>query len=302
MDYDEFNNISRVVTPCCETPTMCRASGKTNALKSSSSPAAQYQRLKRIQNTVRVASSLYAMNLAALSVYEKANDKTQTILNSGSTYIGGGGVNWNQMSDRKIPHVQKVVTANPGKNSTRHTITRMRPGAGSPGGIGVDIKHNCYERYLNRIKAKQPLRRGQVKPDYDQSSKNLKTSIVSNCYGCSDKNTELLYQMDCEVMEPPTLIQQAVAVTKYVVGDFVWVHKCKRVHKRVKAQIISMSADLEQYVVKFADCCSMTKQYADIQPWVSCKPDLFAISYVDNGVVKTCKYFEMSKIHQISNQ
>ena len=142
MDYDEFNNISRVVTPCCETPTMCRASGKTNALKSSSSPAAQYQRLKRIQNTVRVASSLYAMNLAALSVYEKANDKTQTILNSGSTYIGGGGVNWNQMSDRKIPHVQKVVTANPGKSSTRYTITRMRPGAGSPGGIGVDIKHN----------------------------------------------------------------------------------------------------------------------------------------------------------------
>jgi len=53
----------------------------------------------------------------------------------------------------------------------------MRPGAGSPGGIGVDIKHNCYERYLNRIKAKQPLRTWSSEPDYDQSSKNLKRPL-----------------------------------------------------------------------------------------------------------------------------
>lgn len=300
MDYEDFD-LSRVVTPCCETSALCRASGKTNALKSSGSPAAQYQRLKRIQNTVRVASSLYAMNLAALSAYETPDDGTQVILNSGSAYVGGGGVNWNQMSDRKVPHVQKVVTANPGKSSTRHTITRLRPGAGSPGGIGVDIKHNSYERYLNRIKAKKPLRRGQVMPNYAHASKNLKTSIVSGCNDCTNKNTELLYQMDCGLLETSTLVQQPVSITKYAVGDFVWVRKCKRTPKRVKAQIISMSADLEQYVVKYADCCSMTKQYADLKPWQACKPDLFAITYVDNGVVNTCEHFEMSKIQQISN-
>ncbi len=33
---------------------------------------------------------------------------------------------------------------------TKRSITSLRPGAMSPGGSGVDIKHNSYDRYLNR--------------------------------------------------------------------------------------------------------------------------------------------------------
>jgi hypothetical protein len=311
MDYNDYSTES-ILSPCCKDSVMCHASGKINSVRTSLSKAAHYQRLKRIQNTVRVASSLYAMNLASLSAYQKPDKDTQVILNASSPYIAGGGVNWNQMSDRKVPHVQKVVTASPGKSSTRHTITRLRPGAGSPGGIGVDIKHNCYERYLNRIKAK-PNMRGSVGPQFGEpidfnravpiyGGKTMKTSIVNGCNECSDKNTELLYEMDCGVQDVDTAILEPVPVPvrHYNVGDFVWVHKCKRLPKREKAQIISISEDMEQYVIKFSDCCIATKRYSDIQPLQTCTPNLFAIAYVNNGVVNVCDYFEMSKLNEIT--
>jgi hypothetical protein len=126
------------------------------------------------------------MNIGALSVYQRPNP----------TY----GVNWNQMSDRKERHVQKANApgTNPGGNSTKHTITRLRPGALSPGGAGVDIKHNSYARYLARIKGKAPLRQ-QAVPVYFglpipfnpafpvYGGKVFKTGIVAGC-NCSPDN------------------------------------------------------------------------------------------------------------------
>ena len=44
--------------------------------------------------------------------------------------------------------------------STKRTLTRVRPGALSPGGEGVGIKHGCYERYLNKLKGQ--LREGPL--------------------------------------------------------------------------------------------------------------------------------------------
>ena len=79
-----------------------------------------------------------------------------------STNVGGSStnlplpqynnVNWNQSSDRNKPSFQKTVVPSRG-NSTRSSITRHRPGANSPGGKGVDIKHNSYDRHLKRIKS-----------------------------------------------------------------------------------------------------------------------------------------------------
>jgi hypothetical protein len=60
-------------------------------------------------------------------------------------------VNWNQSSDRNKPSVQNVIVPSHG-NSLHRTLTRHRPGAGSPGGVGVDIKHNSYDRYLLKKK------------------------------------------------------------------------------------------------------------------------------------------------------
>jgi len=123
------------------------------------------------------------MNLGSLAGYQNPN-KTR------------GNVPWNQMSDRAEPSVQKA-NANGGNtigsSSTRHSVVRLRPGSMSPGGVGCDIKHNSYERYLNRLKGKAPLRRGVVPPTFGleeipfnraspiYGGKVMKTSIVTGC-------------------------------------------------------------------------------------------------------------------------
>jgi hypothetical protein len=98
---------------------------------------------QKIWNTVRVPSSEYTMNRAVLNVY------TPPTLNI--------GVNWNQYSDRAVAG---VVHANvpTHASSTRHSITRMRPGSTSAPGSGVDVKHGSYDRYLARLKGRSVLR------------------------------------------------------------------------------------------------------------------------------------------------
>ena len=98
---------------------------------------------KRMWNQVRAPSSLYTMNIAALNVAGSSDNKVL------AQY---GNVNWNQASDRNRPSVQTTYVPSRG-NSTRSTQTSARPGAASPGGKGVDVKHNSYARYLARKKA-----------------------------------------------------------------------------------------------------------------------------------------------------
>ena len=163
---------------------------------SSTSPQVLYHTLKVIQNQVRVPSSEYTMNLAALNAYQRPEDKYQVIQAAGgSYYLAPPRVNWNQMSDRKEPHIQEVVTSSGstyGGNSLRRSLVRLRPGAMSPGGIGVDIKHNSYDRYLNRLKGKSVLRRGIIPPTFGApipfnrafpiyGGKTVKTNIVNGC-------------------------------------------------------------------------------------------------------------------------
>jgi hypothetical protein len=150
----------------------------------SNTPANRYQIQKQIQNTVRVCASLYTDNKSALAAYQLPGPETY-------------GVCWNQQSDRPFPSVQKAtVPTGFGQsqlNSRRHSVTSGRPGCQTPGGIGCDIKHNSYDRYLNRLKGKGPLRRGPASallaepsipfnaayPVY--GSKLMKTNIVSGC-------------------------------------------------------------------------------------------------------------------------
>ena len=166
----------------------CR-NGRCNQNLTGKTPFEQYQRQKIIQNTVRVPASEYIMNVGALSVYQKPDPRY--------------GVNWNQMSDRKERHIQQAnaTGTNPSGNSTKRTITRLRPGALSPGGAGVDIKHNSYARYLARIKGKAPLRQQAVPayfglpipcdPAYPiYGGKVFKTGIVAGC-NCAPDNGNL---------------------------------------------------------------------------------------------------------------
>lgn len=149
----------------------------------SGSPEAQYQRQKIIQNTVRVAASLYTMNLGSLSAYQSAAANPDKVC-------------WNQMSDRAVEHVQPNATASGstyGGNSRRRSLFRLRPGAMSPGGKGVDIKHNSYDRRLNRLKGRAVLKNGVVPPTFGQpipfnpafpvyGGKTVKTGIVTECH------------------------------------------------------------------------------------------------------------------------
>jgi hypothetical protein len=156
-------------------------------------PKVLYQTQKVIQNTVRVPSSLYTMNMGALTSYQKPKIGPQLVTIGGTTYPTGG--RWNQMSDRKEPHIQTARVADGGHyhtSSTKRTITSNRPGALAPGGVGVDIKHNSYARRLNRLKGKGPLKRGLIPPNYGvpvpfnpaypiYGGKEFKANIVSGC-------------------------------------------------------------------------------------------------------------------------
>jgi hypothetical protein len=167
-----------------------------------SSPADQYQRLKLIQNTVRINGSLYTSNLGPLTAYKKPISKPDEDLY---------GVCWNQMSDRPVPSVQRatIPTGYATSMNRRHTsVTSSRPGCQTPGGIGCDIKHNSYDRYLNRLKGKGPLRRGIIPPNFGKpipfnpafpiyGGKTVKTNIVNKC-DCpietsNDKQDLLIY-------------------------------------------------------------------------------------------------------------
>ena len=97
---------------------------------------------KRIWKQVRVQSSLYAMVKSNINVIGTL-DNSQLSTNY--------KVNWNQSSDRNKPSIQSNIIYSRG-SSTARSITRNRPGSCSPGGQGVDIKHNSYDRYLARLK------------------------------------------------------------------------------------------------------------------------------------------------------
>ena len=99
----------------------------------------QMQTQKVIRNMVRMPASLQTLNVATCNVYNTVNSARV--------------VNWNQMSDRNMAHIQQYVVPSRG-DSTRSTLTRARPGACSAGGAGVDVKHGSYDRYLARLKGK----------------------------------------------------------------------------------------------------------------------------------------------------
>ena len=99
---------------------------------------------KQIWNQVRVPSSLYMMNKAAFIIGSNRLKKTD---NNNNIILKG-----NQSSDQNTLAIQIIHNATHG-NSLKSTLTSLKPGAGAPGGTGVDIKHNSYARYLGRKKS-----------------------------------------------------------------------------------------------------------------------------------------------------
>ena len=183
-----YNNPNKIVGL---SPFIYRKRG-CNTRLTGNTPADQYQKQKVIQNTVHIYASLYTANVGPLTAYVQPLKKNY-------------GVCWNQMSDRPVPSVQKATIPTGFNNSLnrKHTsVTSSKPGCQTPGGIGCDIKHNSYDRYLNRLKGKGPMRRGVVPPSYGKpikfnpafpvyGGKTIKTNIVSGCDCPIDSSTGL---------------------------------------------------------------------------------------------------------------
>jgi hypothetical protein len=153
------------------------------------------QRQKIIQKVVRVDSAQYAMNKAAMNVYQR-KARTAFGLRFGSMY------NYpSTMSDRREPHiVPETQAVHRHANSKHGSKTRAWPGMTSAAGVGVDVKHGSYARYLARKKGLE-LKAGngaykhshkrsptfeemQQNPAITQGGKNVKFSIVSGGGNC----------------------------------------------------------------------------------------------------------------------
>lgn len=123
---------------------------------------------KRIWKASRVAQSQYLDSISALNVYE-------------APLLAHALVNWNQMSDRASAGIVKRNVPSHG-NSTKYSITRERPGSQSAPGVGVDVKHGSYHRYLERLKGKGPARTQEIPATTPAYGNKTKYYGISNTH------------------------------------------------------------------------------------------------------------------------
>ena len=248
-------------------------------------PANQYQRQKLVQNTVRVSSSLYTMNLGSLTSYARPTKATY-------------GVCWNQMSDRPIPSKQiaQVPTGtNSSLNGRHRSVTSSKPGSQTPGGSGCDIKHNSYDRYLNRLKGKGPLKRGAIPQNIDGQSinpafpgyyipfnpafpiyggKTIKTGIVSGCDCCPISSEETVAKQileckasDARIYNNPFYYPYPTSEYYFGVGDYVYAIE-DGTSFYAKAIITEINGDI--YTVQFDDGSHEDKTLSELTIYFPC--------------------------------
>jgi hypothetical protein len=111
--------------------------------------------------------TVYTADKSALNVYQKPN-------------ILYHNVNWNQSSDRAIPHIQPTNVQRY-SSSLRGTKTGLKPGASVPGGVGVDIKHNSFNRYNLRLRG--AILKTKIDPSTILKFPSYKFKS-STCYSC----------------------------------------------------------------------------------------------------------------------
>ena len=140
---------------------------------------------KRAWKQVRVDTSQYLHSKAAAT---SGYDRSHFCGNLATNCQSGNALVWNQASDRVQKSNSTLVVPSHG-NSTKRSLTRHRPGCGAPGGKGVDIKHNSYDRYLARKKAKNILTQnctyGSTCPEPIYGNKYKAIGILSSqCTRC----------------------------------------------------------------------------------------------------------------------
>ena len=138
---------------------------------------------KVITNLVRIPASLYTNNLeSVVASHDLLTNLTDPKLHY---YIGKPG--GSQASDRARFSGSKLTfnrTVPSRGNSTKRSQTSMRPGSQAPGGIGVDVKHNSYQRYLLKKKGLYALQGVETlgKPNKrNENNKYRKGEVIAGC-------------------------------------------------------------------------------------------------------------------------
>lgn len=233
-------------------------------------PAEQYQKLKLIQNSVRVYGSLYVDNLGALTAYKQPiNDPSKGLY----------AVCWNQMSDRPVPSVQRatIPTGYATSMNRRHTsVTSSRPGCQTPGGVGCDIKHNSYDRYLNRLKGKGPMRRGVVPPGFGKpipfnpaspiyGGKTMKPNIVDAGCDCPISNNE---EQDIQIYNNPFWQPYPSNNLSFQVGDYVYAIKTGTDY--YSKAIVTQKIGNDNYEIQFSDNSTQIANISELKIYFPC--------------------------------
>ena len=128
---------------------------------------------KLIQKQSGVSSSTYNNNLVPYKV-----TKGQQF------YINQGLPNYSKVSSDRIRQSNslnkniRIIHRN--TSSLQGSRTSLKPGSLAPGGIGVDIKHNSYDRHLAKLKAKNLRpRESAYNPTPKQGNKMNNISIFN---------------------------------------------------------------------------------------------------------------------------
>ena len=89
-------------------------------------------------------------------------------------------INNNNQSDRQYPsnsQLNRFRIVHRFSSSKKATKTSLKPGALCPGGKGVDVKHNSYDRYLARKKKPLIIKDKERK----EIATELKTPLCTYC-------------------------------------------------------------------------------------------------------------------------
>ena len=110
----------------------------------------------KIQNQVGVPSSLRNSVLNSINIRGNKDNITINQVERQSSNIWGDDFYLRNQSDRLFPSNSKIDIQNnvPTRaSSTLTSITQNRPGSLDPVGVGVDVKHGSYARYLGKKRA-----------------------------------------------------------------------------------------------------------------------------------------------------
>jgi hypothetical protein len=188
------------------------------------------------------------------------------------------------MSDRPVPSVQRasIPTGYATSMNRRHTsVTSSKPGSQTPGGKGCDIKHNSYDRYLNRLKGKGPMRRGVVPSDFGKpiifnpalpvyGGKTMKTSIIDDCQ-CPIATPEENLKQNVQLYDNPFWQPYPSNNLSFNVGDYVYAIKTGTDY--YARAIVTAKSESDIYTIQFDDETVQTASIDELKIYFSCECD-----------------------------